>query len=155
MNSHQVARIEVIELVPNRNVGRANAGPTSDRQCQRRANQHRPTDTQRNNDAMITSPLRQNDVGDVALTQRRRHHCAVCPPGAVHVAISGARPRGPVPLTMFNRTRNPTKIEMLAINTNETTYWNLNSTDERNSPQSPHSKHTSMGQCKKDATPVR
>ena len=40
-----------------------------------------PTDTWRNNGAMITSSLRQNDVGDVVWTQWRRYYCVVCPLG--------------------------------------------------------------------------
>ena len=123
MNNHQAAHIDLSDRISSKPKCRPRQRRTNVRPTVPTSGQPTPpTDTQRNNDATITSPLRQNDVGDVALTQRRRHHRAVCPPGAVHVAMSGARPRGPVPLTMFNRTRNPTKIEMLVINTSETTY---------------------------------
>ena len=41
-----------------------------------------PPDTWRNNDAMITSSLCQNDVGDVVWTLWRRYYCVVCPLGS-------------------------------------------------------------------------
>ena len=43
-----------------------------------------PTDTRPNNDTIITSSLRPNDVGDVVWTQWRRYYCIVCPLGCHH-----------------------------------------------------------------------
>ena len=40
-----------------------------------------PTETWRNNDAMITSSVHPNDVGDVVWTWWRRYYCVVCPLG--------------------------------------------------------------------------
>ena len=50
-----------------------------------------PTDIWRNNGAMITSSLRQNDVGDVVWTQWRRYYCVVCPLGSLLVISSSCR----------------------------------------------------------------
>ena len=44
-------------------------------------NGYDPTDTWRNNDAMMTSSLRPNDVDDVVWALWRRYYCVLCPLG--------------------------------------------------------------------------
>ena len=57
---------------------------------------YHPTDTYSNNDAKITSSLRQHDVGDVVLTLWRRYYCVACSLGIDHVSrdIQGVRSGG-------------------------------------------------------------